>query len=438
MRNDLPVSAFLVATLLSLSSARAGGFGVAEFGARRTAMAAVVGRPDEPSAVFHNPAGLALLPGVRLYASLGLSLIDTEFRLKPWDGSDRFLDEPIDGDGYYPATEPRRAFGVIPMLVASLEILPGRLWGAASLYVSNGTGARFAKTDVTRYHLIDGYIVSPLGSLSAAYQVSPALALGAGVGLMNVRIHGRRLLFPILMGVDLSDFFGPRTEITLDGSAWVPTWNLGALGAIGSRLTVGASLVGKIDAETSGDIVVVASDGGVFEGTQSTSLLLPWTFLVGANLDVSDHLELGAELRYWLYRQYDRQVTDVEGIILVDQLVTEKNYRDSWALSGGGRLHGLAALPGLELMLGLHYDRTPAPRRTVSLDQPSFNHIGLHTGVRWEHERWRLGASYIHQWYDVPDVDDSITTPPSNMRGSGGNDIFTASLEVALGEGAIR
>ena len=42
---------------------------------------AVIGRPDEPAAVFHNPAGLVLQHGTHLYASFGLALVDTaQFR----------------------------------------------------------------------------------------------------------------------------------------------------------------------------------------------------------------------------------------------------------------------------------------------------------------------------------------------------------------------
>src|SRR5687768_18428179 len=71
MRILASVSVVFAVSLISPDGARAGGFGIPEIGARRTAMAAVVGRPDEPTAVFHNPAGLSLLRGVHLYATMG-------------------------------------------------------------------------------------------------------------------------------------------------------------------------------------------------------------------------------------------------------------------------------------------------------------------------------------------------------------------------------
>ena len=125
--------------------AHAGGFGIPEMGVRRTGMAAIVGRPDEPAAVFQNPAGLTMLHGTRVYASFGLAFVSTEFRLRPWQDSDRFIDDPVDADGYYPAQKPTRAMGAIPMIVATSPLWRDKLYGAFSLYVSNATGAQFRR-----------------------------------------------------------------------------------------------------------------------------------------------------------------------------------------------------------------------------------------------------------------------------------------------------
>ena len=43
-----------------------------------------------------------------------------------------------------------------------------------------------------------------------------------------------------------------------------------------------------------------------------------------------------------------------------------------------------------------------------------------------------LAATYIHYWYDIPQIEDSITSPPSNIRGHGSNNILTVSVEASL------
>lgn len=435
----MPTRAASIATLVAALAAHAdaGGFGVPEVGVRRTSMAAVIGRPDEPAAIYHNPAGLVLQRGWRLYLSAGLAVVRSELQLRPWDQSDRFLDATPGPDGYYAPIRPRRALAVIPMLAATGELLPGKLVLGAALYVGNAQGAAFEREGVSRYHLIDGYVVAPQAVIAAAYRIREAISVGGSVGVLNVRIHGRREVFPIVDGADLSGLVGSRPELRLDGSGWAPSWMLAAFGRPHPRLTWGATITGRVDATMTGPVEVTYGDdapvpGDRLIGSQRTSQLLPWAFMAGANFDLTPHVELGAELRYWLYRQYDTQRTELTGIFLVRELETAKNFHDSWQVSGGVRVHDLPALPGLELMAGTHYDRTPAPPETLTLDQPTFNHVGLHTGARWTAGRYRAGASYLHYWYAIPTVTDSITSPPSNFRGRGRNHIFTMSLEVRL------
>lgn len=422
--------------VMSAAQARAGGFGIPEIGVRRTAMAAMVGRPDELSALYQNPAGLVLADRWRVYMSMGLSLLSTEFELAPWDRSDEFLGTTPEASGYYAPVKPSRAFGVIPMLAAGGPV-SDRLSMGAALFVGNATGAAFDEDAVTHYHLIDGYVVAPQLTVTAAYRLRDDLALAATVGVINMRVHGRRYVFPIIDGNDISSLAGTKPELVLDGQGWAPTWSVSAYGSPHPRVTWGAQLVGRVDATLEGPIAITYSDdasqpGDMLEGRQTTTQLLPWTLQAGVNVDITPNVEIGTELRYWLYRQYERQHTDVVGIFLVRALDTEKNYNDSWQAAGGVRVHDLAALPGLELMAGTHYDRTPAPAKTVTLDQPSFSHFGLHSGLRYSQGRYRIGASYIHYWYRIPTITDSITLPPSNVRGHGANNIMTISVEATL------
>ncbi|NVB82637.1 MAG: hypothetical protein HOV81_29940 [Kofleriaceae bacterium] len=431
---NLALAAFALA---ASPTAHAGGFGIPDIGVRRTAMASIIGRPDDASAIYHNPAGLTLQHGWQLYLATGVMLIDTEFQLHSWAESDRFLGTSADSDGYYAPVRPSRAMGVVPMLALTGEIIPDKLVLGAALYVGNAQGAAFDREAVTRYHLIDGYVIAPQAVIAGSYRITDTLSLGASAGILNMRIHGRREVFPIIDGMDISSLTGTRPELVLDGSGWAPTWMVAAFGQPHPRVTWGATLTGRVDATLEGPVEVTysadaSSPNDRLVGKQRTQQMLPWAAMAGATVDVTPNIEVGAELRYWLYRQYKKQHTDVIGIFLVRELETIKNYHDSWQTSGGVRVHDLAPLPGIELMLGMHYDRTPAPPGTVTLDQPTFNHVGLHSGARYTTGRYRFGASYLHYWYDVDTVTTSMTAPPSNFRGSGTNNIFTVSIEARL------
>ncbi len=429
--------ALALAAVLGTGVASAGGFGIPEIGVRRTGMASIIGRPDDASAIYHNPAGLILQPGWTVYASMGVAMIDTEFELSPWDQSDRFLGTQANSTGYYDPVKPSRALGVIPMIAVTGEILPGKLVMGAALYVGNAQGAAFEEDAVTHYHLIDGYVVAPQAVLSAAYKISEQITVGASAGIIHLRVHGKRYVFPIINGTDLSNYAGTKPELILDGKGWAPTWMVAAFGRPHPKVTWGATITGRVDAEISGPVQITFSDdasvpGDMLIGTQVTKQLLPWAFMGGANFDVHPNIEIGTEFRYWLYRQYKKQLTDVSGIAIVDKLETIKNYEDSWEISGGVRVHGLAFAPNLDLMAGAQYDKSPAPPQTVTLDQPSFSHPGAHAGLRYQLGRFRLGASFIHYWYRIPVITDSTTSPPSNIRGNGSNNIVTFSVEAKL------
>jgi len=417
--------------------ATAGGFGLPDIGVRRTAMGAVIGRPDEGAAIYHNPAGLLLEHGWHLYLSMGLAVVRSEFQLHSWDQSDHFLGVTAGPDGYYAPVRPTRAIGAIPMLAVTGEIMPGKLALGAAVYVGNAQGAGFSPDAVTRYHLIDGYVVAPQAVVAASYQLLDSLAIGGSLGVIDVRIHERKDVFPVFDGKDISSISGTTPELSLDGSAWAPSWMIAVYGHPHPRLTWGATLTGRVDAAMTGPIVITysadaPSPGDQLVGQQTTTQLLPWALMGGANFDLTPHVELGAEGRYWLYRQYQQQHTDVVGIFLVRELNTAKNYQDSWQVSGGIRVHDLDAAPGLDLMAGTHFDRTPAPANTLTLDQPTFRHIGLHTGARYTVGRYRFGASYLRYFFLIPTVTDSTTNPPTNFRGTGSNNIFTLSVEASL------
>lgn len=426
-----------IAVGLCPTTAEAGGFGIPEIGVRRTGMGAVIGRPDDVSSIYHNPAGLTLTPGWNVFVSGGFAKISTEFEIHNWERSDEFLMTDAGPDGYYDPIKPARAFAVIPMIAASAEILPNKLTLGVAVYVGNATGAKFEDDDVTRYHLIDGYVIAPQAVLAASYRINEQIAVGASVGVINFRVHGKREVYPIINGMDISGLAGTRPLLELDGEGWAPSWTVAAFGHPHPRITWGATITGRVDAELEGPVEITYSDdapnpGDMLVGRQTTQQLLPWTFTGGVNVDVHPNVEIGTEFRYWLYRQYEKQHTDIVGIFLVRELETIKNYHDSFQISGGVRVHDLAAVPKLDMMLGTHFDRSPAPSTTVTLDQPTFNHIGLHSGVRYGFGRMRLGLSYLRYWYDIPTVTESTTMPPSNFRGHGVNNIFTLSVEAKL------
>ena len=431
------------AGLAASSAATAGGFSIPDIGTRRTGMAAVIGRPDDPTAVYHNPAGLTLQHGTHVFIAMGYADIGTSFNLHPWDQqpdgsyrSNTYLGATPGANGYYAPVQPSSSIGVIPIIAISTEVIPDKLWIAASTYVSNATGASFSQSDVTRYNLIDGYVIAPQAGISAAYKVNDKLSIGASIAAMDIIVHAKTELYPVLAnGANLSGIIGTNAVLSLDGNAWAPTWNAGVLITPIPRLTIGAAIIGNVNASLTGPVKLqygtdAPNPSDSMQGIQHTNQYLPWTWQGGANFDLTPNIEIGAECRYYFYKNFTDQLTTLDGL-LIRSLDTVKDYHDSVQVSGGVRFHDF--IKGLDIMMGTHYDHVPAPPDTVTLSSPSFNHYGLHSGFRYAWDRYRVALTYTRYWYQVPTVTNSLTVPPSNFQGTGVNDILTASFEMAFG-----
>jgi long-chain fatty acid transport protein len=420
-------------------SAGATGSVVPEIGSRKMSMGAVIGRPDDLSAIYHNPAGLTLSPGTNLYVSTGLALIDSWLRARPWDKSDRYIKDPVDDEGFYPYAEPTGLFGVIPMIVVSTSALDDRLMGALSIYVPNAVGASFPEDAVTRYHLIDSYVVAGNVTATLAYKVADWLSVGAGFSLIYMKLHARRYFFPVVGKLDLGGFLGGESILELNGDDVGFGANVGVLlSPPGAPFTFGLTLISRTDLELEGPVRLEPGPGALLkepmEGTQRTDFMTPWIIQGGLHWDLTSWLEVGAEIRYYVYHQLVEQRTELEMepiSSLLPELTLPKHYMDSWQASGGFKIMAPWLVEDLELMIGMIYSSSPVPDRTLSAEQPSFDRWGLHTGVRYRfNPTWRVTLSWSHYQYLDRSVRDSLTTPPSNIDCVVG--------ELRFGEGALR
>src|SRR5258706_3184758 len=107
------------------------------------------------------------------------------------------------------------------MLAVAGKLRP-KLHVGAAVFVGNGTGAAFDASAVTRYHLIDGYVIAPQAVIGGAYQVLPTLALGATAGVINMPVHGRRDVYPVINGQDLSTVTRTQPGLVVCGHGWGP------------------------------------------------------------------------------------------------------------------------------------------------------------------------------------------------------------------------
>jgi len=437
--------------------AAAQGFIIPELGARKNGMGTAIGRPDDLTAIYHNPAALALLKGTRVGLSFTMAFLYTDIRVHEWyvgQGANRrpFLPDTADAEGYYEPQGPGAA-APIPFIGASTNLFSDKLTAAIGVYVPNAAGADFGADKPSRYHVIDAYVISAFFTAALAYRPFDWLAIGVGGSAVYVRVQRRSLFYPILTlngtEFDSSFLLGKETELNLEGEDLKPAFSLGIQVWPLKTLSLGFMMLTRYDVSLEGPLTLTpGADASQLvkkpeftDNEQVTEIVSPWVFGFGANWDITPWLEVGAELRIYLNSQVEEQVTRItsEGplkdLIGPGGIVTPKNLKNTFHLGGGFKIRPPLTLD-LDLMTGFHYEPSPSPDNTVEVSAPSFDIFALHFGVRYNFaERFALTLVYSHYEYLERATVDSITSPPTNFVGSGYNNQVSVVFEARLAGG---
>lgn len=458
--------------LLATATAWAGGFTLTSFGGRRGGMLANLGRPDEPTALIHNPAGLADQPGVQLYLFVSPTLLSLDIEMQALDPA-RFpainaegcgepgaapCAWPIGADGYYvDRIRPERYFGVLPYLGASADL--GFL-GAKDVVVSvaghapNFYGAYFPEDAPSAYNFIGGMFLVTGVTAGAGWRINRLLSVGASASYHYMAISLAQKLSPANMLTPQGEAPGVMAklaqvllgDIRLDysGTDHGVGWGAGLLLTPLPWLDIGLSYSGATPAAFSGDVTLEALGlaeeqrgqlgelagrlGYKLPRALQIEMAIPPSLAGGINVALGPAVELGLDLRFWLYNLYDRQtITPVydddeagEPAITEEMLSRDKDYHLSYQVSAGVLVRPFTRWRQVELMTGAGYDQSPIPDETLTLDNPSLSQVKLTWGLRWQIDgHVRVSASYLLVIYIPRDITTSQTRPPTNVRGGG-------------------
>lgn len=407
----------LVLGAAPLPEAQAGGFTNLDFGIRRMGMFAVTARPDDGTAIFHNPAGMTLLEGTQFYShlsvfrsGLGLKLYDSEGVLRP--------DDEI---------EPSFNVGFIPFIGVTTDFGLEDLRVGFAAYAPNAYGAALPDNQPTRYHVTRALFIAGRVTAAGAYAITDRFSVGASVSFVPVYLTARRIMNPLVLA-DPDVRFLPVEEtrdadahLDIEGLDFTWSWDLGVIFRPFDSLRIGVSFQAGSPVSLEGDVVLKQADGTKVKTRHTTWLTIPLTLRAGFNWEFAPDFELGADVYWWRYSIFQEQRSKLKDPVMgISEFVDPKDYDDSWNWCVGLLYR---VIPSLEVMIGYQEDYTPIPNRTFTLENPSRDQRGISVGLRWQvSDRVRIGAAYIRNWFKGPNVQDSVSTPPSNGKGHGAND----------------
>jgi long-subunit fatty acid transport protein len=446
-----------LALLFCAGPSHAGGFHISTIGLRRSAMTTVIAEPDDVTALFHNPAGLADLPGLQIQLSLGLAFLDSSTHLQALDPA-RFPainGYPIGPDGYYLQDfKPNSYFGAIPFLGFSLNLgrYKPRLRGltvSAALYAPGAFGASLPSSGPTSYYVTSALFVIASAAVGVGYRINRYISIGANLSYNYMRLGLSRNFStvdtltpngqpPGSLARTAQAVFGDLT-LDFDGADSGAGWSLGilvnptpwlAFGASYSGWTSptfdGAARIGAVNIDNPDDLrSAAAAVGYKLPRRLRVNLVVPPNVQWGINVKPTDRVEIGFDCRLWLYSLFKREVItpiydpNEKGTepLSEAQLSEDKGYTTSWQLNLGVLFRPMKRRRSLEVMAGVGYDKSPVPDRTFSLDNPALDQAYASVGVRdLIGGHWRIGIAYMFAAQLPRDIKNSETSPPTNIR----------------------
>ena len=373
---------------LAPASAGAAGFAIFEQGARAMGFAgAFTAQASDPSAIFHNAAGLAFLRGRQAYAGGSLIAPRATFR-----GADPFPGSAV--------TE-RADMGVlVPPTAYYAQALSERLVLGVGWTTPFGLHTRWANPDaftgrfVSQVAELKGFSLNP----TVAYRVEDRLAVGVG---LDMRFSSLTLIRRVPMINPFTQTVADAATARLQSRTGTGLgFNLGVLARPTGSLSLGASYRHKVkvsyggsatfSAVSTGDpqldaVVAAALPAGSVPVT--TSIVFPAIASVGAAYTWNDWTVEG-DVNWYQWSTFDRLLLAFETRGDLSQALVE-DYANSWQYRLGVErpLAGAWTVRG-----GYFFDQSPVPSASVSPLLPDSDRHGLALGASWKPGRWWVDA----------------------------------------------
>ena len=372
----------ILVTLAWAPDATAAGFAIQEQGASATGRAcAVTAVADTPSAIFYNPAGLALQPGLGIEAGLTL-ILPLVSHEDPGSGETTEAELNV----FYP-----------PSIYASY-LLPANVAVGLGFFVPYGLGIEWpdgwAGFETVRLIDLKTFVVNP----AVAWSPFPWLAFGGGLSIVRSVVELRK-------GIAFVD---ERGALRAGGAAWGFGGSAGLLlRFLKGRLSFGLSYRSAVSLDVKGraDFSVPETFASLLEDQPvRTSLTLPHTLSIGVAGKPARMLTLSLDLlvttwstfsKFGLTFPEDEEKPEDEKLSQVEA----RNWRNVYSVRAGAELR-LPTAEWLGLRLGLAYDRTPSPSSTLSPTLPDSDRILVSAGAGFSLPRgFSVDLAYMFVWF---------------------------------------
>lgn len=353
------------------------GFENASYSAKTLAQGnAVVARPEDPSTVLFNPAGLVDLPGVQFAGGLqGLDIRTFH--------SNRVTGDHNQSDG---------KLLLIPSFYLTAnpgELLDNRAAFGLALNAPFGFSSKFPSIGMGRYTGYKNYLKMMATTMAGAVRLTDEVSIGAGATNYWAYKYGQILNYPNANILGTPGARDGKAVLQTDGFGW--GWNFGILLKPNPRHHFGFSFRSKADVDVNGLVRIDDLVSGLAQGYDTaphfqsgahSQLHLPQNFTLGYAYIPSEKwaTEFDFGLTGWkIFKQsdyeFDRNNATLRGLGTIP-----RDYEDTFSFHWGGHRQ---INPKTDLEAGFFFYQAAAPKKHFDNFLPDSHRYG-----------WTFGYSY--------------------------------------------
>jgi len=372
LKRFVTVAVFVALLLAQASLGTAAGFLIYEHGAAAMAMAgAFVSIANDPSAIFHNPAGIAFLKGTQF--SVGTTLIMPSGKMTllnppPWEPQQTWKQK---SQTFFPST------------LYITQSVGERVTLGFGFFSPYGLGSSWPIENQFRYLGYEDDMKTFFFNPTIGVKLTDKLSVGAGVSYIYSTVTFKLVsLIDDLYPYTLSTYDVPA-ELKGNGDAWA--FNAGLLYRA-EKFGLGFSWRSSFNIDYKGDMTldtsaIPAPFRPLFptEASGETTFKFPNILAFGASLKPVEKLLLSLDLHYILWSRYDEYIVKFDDPRL-EEMVMEENWKDSILLRLGGQY---TISPKFCLRAGFLYDQTPQPAESMDPLLPDADRYAISTGFGW-------------------------------------------------------
>jgi len=369
LKKYLAVAVFVAVLLAQANLGSGAGFLIYEHGAAAMAMAgAFISIANNPSAIWHNPAGIAFLKGTQF--SVGTTLIwpSSTMTLTQWPYSVPSKTWEQKSQVFFPST-----FYITHSVGEKVTLG----FGFFSPY---GLGSSWPIENQLRYLGYEDDMKTFFFNPTVGIKLTDQLSVGAGFSYIYSTV-----LFKLVEYTDLGPYgaYDVPAELEGNGDSWA--FNAGLLYRA-DKFSFGVNWRSSFNIDYKGDLTLDTSPipsplrplfptkaGG------ETTFKFPNIFGVGASVNVTEALLLTADIHYVLWSRFDKYVVTFDDPRL-DPLETLENWKDSFTFRLGGQY---TISPQFSLRAGVMYDQTPQPVESIDPLLPDADRVAVTAGFGW-------------------------------------------------------